>query len=70
MADITANMTGTVIEILVNVADSVDEGQDIITLESMKMHINLPSTAGGTVKEIKVKPGDTVKTNDVLMVLE
>jgi len=70
MADVVANMTGTVIEILVNQGDTVNEGQDIITLESMKMNINVPSTAAGTVKEIKVAPGDPVKTNDLLIVLE
>ena len=70
MADVVANMTGTVIQVLVNVGDAVTAGQDVVTLESMKMHINVPSGAAGTVKEIVAAEGAVVKTNDVLLTLE
>ncbi len=70
MTDIVANMTGTVIKVLVNVGDAVAEGQDVVTLESMKMHINVPANAGGTVKEVVAGEGVVVKTNDILLTLE
>ena len=70
MTDIVANMTGTVIKVLVNVGDAVAEGQDVVTLESMKMHINVPANAAGTVSEVVAAEGASVKTNDILLRVE
>ncbi|MEE9150907.1 MAG: acetyl-CoA carboxylase biotin carboxyl carrier protein subunit [Thermoplasmata archaeon] len=70
MPEIQANMAGTIAEVLVNENDSVQQGQDVIILESMKMHIPIQSDHNGTVKEIKVNKGDFVNTGHVLLVLE
>ena len=70
MPEIAANMAGTIAEVKVAENDTVQTGQDVIVLESMKMHIPIQSTHNGTVKEIKVNKGDFVNTGHVLLVLE
>lgn len=51
-----------VVEVLVSVGESIDDGQDLITLESEKSVMNVPSTCKGIVKDIKVKNGDMVQS--------
>jgi len=59
-----------VIEILVNVGDSVSQDQGLITLESDKATMEVPATVNGVVKEIKVKLDDKVSEGDVVIILE
>ena len=68
--NVVANMAGTVIEVLVNPGDAVSEGMDVVTLESMKMQMFIPSEQDGTVKEVKVNAGDFVNEGDTLITLE
>jgi dihydrolipoamide dehydrogenase len=49
-----------VIEVLVAVGDSVAKDQGLVTLESDKATLEVPSSAAGVVKEVKVKLGDTL----------
>ncbi|MBO8162240.1 MAG: acetyl-CoA carboxylase biotin carboxyl carrier protein subunit [Brevibacillus sp.] len=70
MKKVTANMAGTVINLLVKAGDSVQAGQDVIVLESMKMEVPIQSEAAGTVTDVKVNIGDFVNDGDVLVVLE
>ena len=51
----------TVIEVMVKVGDTVKAEQSLITVESDKASMEIPSSHGGVVKEIKVKLGDKVK---------
>jgi pyruvate/2-oxoglutarate dehydrogenase complex dihydrolipoamide acyltransferase (E2) component len=59
-----------VIEVLVKVGDTVKVEQSLITVESDKASMEIPSSTAGVVKEIKVKLGDTVNIGDLLVVLE
>ncbi|OZB64168.1 MAG: dihydrolipoyl dehydrogenase [Lysobacterales bacterium 14-68-21] len=59
-----------VIEILVAVGDTVKKDQGLVTLESDKATLEVPSTAAGVVKEIKVKLGDKLSEGDVVVVLD
>ncbi|MDR5750145.1 MULTISPECIES: dihydrolipoyllysine-residue acetyltransferase [unclassified Caballeronia] len=59
-----------VIEIAVKVGDKVEKEQSLITLESDKATMDVPSPAAGTVKELKVKLGDTVSEGTLIVVLE
>ncbi|MBW3549288.1 MAG: dihydrolipoyl dehydrogenase, partial [Proteobacteria bacterium] len=59
-----------VIELLVAVGDSVSENQGLITLESEKASMEVPSSAAGVIKELKVKVGDDVAEGAVIAVLE
>ncbi|MGN6809031.1 MAG: biotin/lipoyl-containing protein, partial [Trinickia sp.] len=59
-----------VIDILVKPGDAVEKEQSLITLESDKATMDVPSPAAGTVKEIKVKQGDPVSEGTLIVVLE
>ncbi|KAF1714164.1 dihydrolipoyl dehydrogenase [Pseudoxanthomonas sangjuensis] len=59
-----------VIEILVAVGDTVKKDQGLVTLESDKATMEVPSSVAGVVKEIKVKLGDTLSEGSVVAVLE
>ncbi|CAJ0816001.1 dihydrolipoyllysine-residue acetyltransferase [Ralstonia flaminis] len=59
-----------VIEISVKVGDKVEAEQSLITLESDKATMDVPSPAAGVVKEIRVKVGDAVSQGTLIVVLE
>lgn len=59
-----------VIEILVKVGDSVSAEQSLITVESDKASMEIPSSSGGVVKSISVKIGDKVKQGSIVVELE
>ncbi|RSZ39542.1 MULTISPECIES: dihydrolipoyllysine-residue acetyltransferase [unclassified Variovorax] len=59
-----------VIEVLVKVGDSIKTEQSLITVESDKASMEIPSSAAGVLKELKVKVGDTVNIGDLIAVLE
>ncbi len=60
----------SVIELLVNVGDSVAPEQSLITVESDKASMEIPSSHGGVLKELTVKIGDKVKQGTLVAVLE
>ena len=66
---IKALMPGKVIKLFVHEGEQVEEGQPILILEAMKMQNDITATADGTLHEIRVNPGDNVKTGDVLAVI-
>ncbi|WP_175751602.1 dihydrolipoyllysine-residue acetyltransferase [Burkholderia anthina] len=59
-----------VIEIGVKVGDTVEKEQSLVTLESDKATMDVPSPAAGVVKEIKVKVGDSVSEGTLIVLLE
>lgn len=68
--EILAPMPGTIIEVSVKPGDAVEEGQEMLVLEAMKMENPIVATADGTVKEVKVSVDDKVATNQVMVVIE
>ena len=60
----------TVIELMVKPGDTVKAEQSLITVESDKASMEIPSSAGGVVKELKVALGDKVKQGSLVLVLE
>jgi acetyl-CoA carboxylase biotin carboxyl carrier protein len=70
VSDVTAPMAGKIMDVKVNVGDTVNEDDDLIILEAMKMEMPIVASASGTVKEIKCKKGDSVGADDVLVVIE
>jgi acetyl-CoA carboxylase biotin carboxyl carrier protein len=70
LADVEAHITGTVWKIEVKVGDSVDEGDTVVILESMKMEMPVEAEDAGTVKEILCEEGQAVNEGDPLVVLE
>ncbi|ABM37092.1 dihydrolipoyllysine-residue acetyltransferase [Polaromonas naphthalenivorans] len=59
-----------VIEVLVKPGDSIKAEQSLVTVESDKASMEIPSSTAGVLKELKVKLGDTVNIGDLLAILE
>ena len=60
----------TVIEVLVKVGDSIKVEQSLVTVESDKASMEIPSSGAGVLKDLKVKLGDKINIGDLLAVLE
>jgi len=63
-------ITGSVWKILVENGASIDEGETIVILESMKMEIRVKSPHNGRVIEIRVKEGDSILEDDIIAIIE
>jgi pyruvate dehydrogenase E2 component (dihydrolipoamide acetyltransferase) len=59
-----------VIEVLVSEGDTISAEQSLITVESDKASMEIPSSAAGVVKSISVKVGDKVKEGSIILVLD
>jgi pyruvate dehydrogenase E2 component (dihydrolipoamide acetyltransferase) len=59
-----------VVEVLVKPGDAVANDQSLVTLESDKATMDVPSPAAGTVREVKMKAGDRVKEGSLIVLLE
>jgi acetyl-CoA carboxylase biotin carboxyl carrier protein len=70
MPDVEAHITGTVWKIECEVGQSVDEGDTLVILESMKMEMPVEAEDAGTVAEIRCAEGQSVSEGDTLVVLE
>jgi len=70
VAEIEAHITGTVWKIEVSIGDTIEEGDTVVILESMKMEMPVEAEDEGTVKEIVVSEGQAVSEGDTLIVLE
>ena len=66
---VQAPLPGTILDVFVNVGDTVKSGQTVVLLEAMKMENNIEADADGTIKEVKVRKGDSVLEGDVLVVI-
>lgn len=67
---IEAPMVGKVLQVVVQVGDTVEEDDTVIVMEAMKMEINVVAPVAGRVAEINVAPGDSVDTDQVVAVIE
>ncbi|HEY1421552.1 MAG TPA: biotin/lipoyl-binding carrier protein [Candidatus Dormibacteraeota bacterium] len=70
MTEVKAELVGTVWKLKTQVGARVEEEEELLILESMKMEISVTAPRAGTVKEIRVKETDVVKEGQVLVVLE
>lgn len=70
MPDIGDFKDVTVIEVLVKVGDSIKVEQSLVTVESDKASMEIPSSGAGVLKDLKVKLGDKINIGDLLAVLE
>jgi acetyl-CoA carboxylase biotin carboxyl carrier protein len=69
LPDVEAHITGTVWKIEVEVGDTIEEGDTVVVLESMKMEMPVESEDAGTVREILCEEGQAVNEGDALVVL-
>ncbi|MDR6224818.1 acetyl-CoA carboxylase biotin carboxyl carrier protein subunit [Desmospora profundinema] len=70
MENVQATMAGTVLQVLVQVGDRVEAGQDVVVLESMKMEVPVQAEKSGTVQAVKVAVGDFVNDGQPLVELD
>ncbi len=68
--DLTAQMPGQVVEVLVAEGETVEAGQALVVLEAMKMEIRVASPAAGRVKHILVSKGAVVERGQRLVEVE
>ena len=67
---VEAPMVGKILKIEKNVGDHVDEDDVVIVMEAMKMEIPIVAPTSGTLKEVKVAPGQAVEAEQELAVIE
>lgn len=70
MSEVKATMAGNVWKIQVKEGDTVEEGQEVVILESMKMEIPIHSEINGVVETIYVEEGSFVNEGDPLLVIK
>lgn len=69
-SNLNAPMPGLVLEIFVAAGDEVEEGDQLLILEAMKMENVIKSPGVGIIKEVRVNPGESVDKGDVLLEFE
>jgi 3-methylcrotonyl-CoA carboxylase alpha subunit len=69
-ASLTTPMPGTVVKVLVQEGDEVEEGQTLLVLEAMKMEQSVEAPHAGTVRALPFAEGDSVPGGAVLAELE
>lgn len=67
---IKSPLPGVILDIRINVGDTIDSGQTLMVLEAMKMENNIDSDRSGVVKSINVSKGDSVLEGDILLTIE
>jgi pyruvate dehydrogenase E2 component (dihydrolipoamide acetyltransferase) len=71
LPELGENITqGDLVRLMISAGDKVSEGQPVMELETDKAVIEVPSSVGGTVKEIRVKQGEKVKVGQTIFILE
>lgn len=68
--EVLVPLAGNIWAVLVNVGDEVEEDDELVVIEALKMENPVYAPCDGTVSEIKVKKGDLVEDDDVLMIIE
>ncbi len=68
--DLKAPMPGLVTDILINIGDAVQKGDNLLVLEAMKMENNLKVEQDAIIKDIVIKKGNSVEKNQVLVIFE
>ncbi len=70
MAEIRAEMVGTVLEVVAEPGTALNAGDTVLILESMKMELPAVSAKAGTLTSLAVAKGDRVQQGDVLGTVE
>ncbi len=70
MAEVHAEMVANVWKVLVAEGDTVEDGDTLVILESMKMEIPVLAEDDGVIAQIKVAEGDVIQEGDLIAVIE
>ena len=68
--EVRAPLAGSIWSVLVEPGAKVEEDDELVVIEALKMENPICAPRAGTVKEVRVKKGDKVAEDDVLVVLE
>ena len=68
--EVRATLAGNILSVLVEAGTAVQEDDELLVIEALKMENMVYSPCGGTVKEVRVKKGDKVEEDAVLLVIE
>ena len=67
---IQAPLAGKIIQLDLQVGQSVEEDEEVLVIEAMKMETPVFAPCSGTIKEVKAKQGDSVEEDDVLAIID
>lgn len=67
---ITTPLDGKICQLNIKVGDKVDEDEEVMVIEAMKMETPIFAPCRGIIREIRIHKGDEVAENDVLAVVE
>ena len=67
--EIMAPLSGSIIEVLVTVGQKINDGDPVLIIEAMKMETEIRANTSGTVQSIAVKRGDSIQSDQSLMVI-
>ena len=70
MAEVLAPLAGKILAVLVEPGAKVEEDDELVVIEALKMENLVYSPCAGTVKEVRVKKGDKVEEDALLLVIE
>ena len=68
--EIVAPLDGKVFQLKIKAGHKVEEDEEILMIEAMKMETPIFAPCDGTVREIRIKEGDEVTENDVLAIID
>jgi acetyl-CoA carboxylase biotin carboxyl carrier protein len=68
--ELLAPLAGTVIQMDINVGDKVEEDDDALVIEAMKMETRIYVPCSGVVREVRVKKGDKIEEDDIIAVIQ
>jgi biotin carboxyl carrier protein len=68
--DILAPLAGKIIKLCVAPGATVEEDDEVLIIEAMKMETPIYAPCDGTIKELKLKEGDEVEEDDLIAVIE
>jgi acetyl-CoA carboxylase biotin carboxyl carrier protein len=68
--EVLVPLAGSIWEVLVDVGDKVEEDDELLVIEALKMENPVYAPCDGTVAEIRVKKGDVVEDDDILMIID
>jgi len=68
--ELTSPIPGKIMKVLVGVGETVNEDDEVMKIESMKMENPIYAPAAGTITAISVKENDEVEVDDLLLVIE
>jgi len=67
---IVAPLDGNVFQLHIRAGDQVEEDEEILVIEAMKMETPIFTPCDGTVREVRVKEGDQVAEKDILAIID